>query len=247
MVPNYPGAHEPEDCHLALYNVGVYAQDNSGSDPGQLTLEPFRPHRQSALQQQLLIALQRHVPQGAPPLTPYNTLVHAYQPHPFTSVQRSIRRRASAGYDVWNGHTVVRGGFGMFTDLYPAGFLDGFIEPSERLQRDDYLRECQLSGFLNGNANALSSFNGVEAGFANGASSSSLGLPSLVRTADSTIGPPVQESTYHEFNLQIQHQFSSPMPYPGIRRERGLRRNHHEWRRQRALPNRIRWPSVCTA
>jgi hypothetical protein len=100
----------------------------------------------------------------------------------------------------------------MFTDLYPAGFLDGFIDNLPNVYNATIVSGNVGSAQVPGTAmaNALSSFNGVEAGFTNGASSNSLGttIPSYAPPTF-TVGPhEFKNPTYFEFNLQVQHQFS---------------------------------------
>jgi hypothetical protein len=151
---------------------------------------------------------------GVTTATPYDKLVSAYQSHPFASVQKiNPQGRFGFNYDVTgNGHTVVRGGVGMFTDLYPAGFLDGFIDNLPNVYNATIVTGNIGSAQVPGTAmaNALASFDGVEAGFKNGASSSTLGMtvPSYAPPTF-TVGPhEFKNPTYIEFNLQLQHQFS---------------------------------------
>ncbi len=204
-------------AYLALYNVGVYAQDEWQIRPRLKLTGGIRFDRTgNPLCNNNCFSLYN----GAFPYasvttsTPYDKLVNADQPHPFSSVQRiNPQGRFGFNYDVTgDGHTVVRGGVGMFTDLYPAGFLDGFIDNLPNVYNATIVSGNVGSAQVPGTAmaNALASFNGVEAGFKNGASSSSLAntIPSYAPPTF-TIGPPeFKNPTYLEFNLQVQHQFS---------------------------------------
>ena len=204
-------------AYLALYNVGIYAQDEWQIRPRLKLTAGIRFDRTgNPLCNNNCFSLYNGTfpYSGVTTSTPYNTLVNAYQPHPFTSVQ-SVNPQARFGfnYDVTGtGHTVVRGGFGMFTDLYPAGFIDGFIDNLPNVYNSTIVSgnvgNAQVPGTAM--ANSLASFTGVEAGFTNGASSSSLGhtIPSYAPPIF-TIGPPeFKNPTYFEFNLQVQHQIS---------------------------------------
>jgi Carboxypeptidase regulatory-like domain len=204
-------------AYLAIYNIGAYAQDEWQATPRLKLTAGIRFDRTgNPLCNNNCFSLYNGAfpYSGVTTATPYDKLVNADQSHPFASVQ-SINPQARFGfnYDVTgDGHTVIRGGFGMFTDLYPAGFLDGFI---------DNLPNVYSATITSGNigaspttgtsaANALASFNGVEAGFRNGSSSSSLSakIPSYA-PPEFTVAPnEFKNPTYLEFNLQVQHQFS---------------------------------------
>jgi hypothetical protein len=152
---------------------------------------------------------------GVTTATPYDKLVTAYQPHPFASVQKiNPQARFGFNYDVTgDGHTVVRGGFGMFTDLYPAGFLDGFIDNLPNVYNSTIVSGNVGSALVPGTAmaNALTSFNAVEAGFNTGASSSSLAYTlgtAFAKPTFTTAPPEFKNPTYLEFSLQLQRQFS---------------------------------------
>jgi hypothetical protein len=206
-----------KSAYLSIYNIGAYAQDEWQATPRLKLTAGIRFDRTgNPLCNNDCFSLYN----GSFPYanvttsTAYNKLVNAGQDHPFASVQ-SINPQGRVGfnYDVTgDGRTVVRGGFGMFTDLYPAGFLDGFI---------DNLPNVYSANITSGNigaattpgtatANSLASFNAVETGFKTGASSSTLSasVPGYA-PPEFTIAPhEFKNPTYLEFNLQVQHQFS---------------------------------------
>ena len=202
---------------LALYNLGIYAQDEWQIKPRLKLTAGIRFDRTgNPLCNNSCFSLYNGTfPQAnVTTMTPYNMLVDSYQSHPFASVQKiNPQARFGFNYDVTgNGKTVVRGGFGMFTDLYPAGFLDGFIDNLPNVYNATIVSGNVGSAMVPGTAmaNALASFNGVEAGIKNGASSSSLTntIPSYAPPTF-TLGPQeFKNPTYLEFNVQVQHQFS---------------------------------------
>ena len=204
--------------YLALYNLGAYLQDEWQANPRlKLTLGIRLDRTGNPLCNNNCFAVYNGTfpYQGVNTTTPYNTLIHAGQPHPFANVQKlNPQGRVGFNYDVTgDGKTVVRGGFGMFTDLYPGVLLDGFM-----LNLPDVYRSNITSGNIGSStapgsaaANSVASFNAVEAGFASGASSSSLSttVPSYAVPAFVTAPNTFKNPTYLEFNLQVQRQISS--------------------------------------
>ena len=204
-------------AYLALYNLGVYAQDEWQIKPRLKLTAGIRFDRTgNPLCNNNCFSLYNGAfpRSGVTTATPYNMLMNADQSHPFASVQKiNPQARFGFNYDVTgNGRTVVRGGFGMFTDLYPAGFLDGFIDNLPNVYSATIVSGNVGSSLVPGTAaaNALASFKGVEAGINTGASSSSLmtTIPSYAPPTF-TVGPQeFKNPTYLEFNLQVQHQFT---------------------------------------
>jgi outer membrane receptor protein involved in Fe transport len=204
-------------AYLALYNIGVYAQDEWQIKPRLKITAGIRFDRTGnpLCNNNCFSSYNGSFPQaGVTTATAYNKLINPYQPHPFPSVPKiNPQGRVGFNYDVTgNGRTVIRGGFGMFTDLYPAGFLDGFIDNLPNVY------DTTITGGTIGNAttpgtamyNSAQSFTQVEAGFPTGASSSSLtaansnfALPTFT-----TAPPEFKNPTYLEFSLQVQHQFT---------------------------------------
>lgn len=204
-------------AYLALYNIGAYAQDEWQIVPRlKLTLGVRFDRTGNPLCNNNCFTLYN----GSFPYskvttsTPYNTLLNANQPHPFAGVQKiNPQGRFGFNYDVnGDGRTVIRGGFGMFTDLYPAGLLDGFIQNLPNVYRANIATGNVGPSTISGTAanSSLQSFNAVESGFHSGASSSSLSaaVPSFA-TPGVILGPSTfKNPTYLEFNLQVQRQIS---------------------------------------
>ncbi len=204
-------------AYLALYNIGVYAQDEWQIKPRLKITAGIRFDRTGnpLCNNNCFSSYNGAFPQaGVTTATAYDKLINAYQPHPFASVPRiNPQGRIGFNYDVTgNGRTVIRGGFGMFTDLYPAGLLDGFIDNLPNVY------DTTITGGNIGNAltpgtamyNSAQSFNQVEAGFPTGASSSTLTAanPSFALPTFTTAPPEFKNPTYLEFSLQVQHQFT---------------------------------------
>jgi outer membrane receptor protein involved in Fe transport len=206
-----------KSADLALYNIGVYAQDEwQATSRLKLTLGVRFDRTGNPLCTNACFSLYNGAfPQsGVSTSTPYSSLVNANQSHPFASVPKiNPQGRFGFNYDVTgNGRTVVRGGFGMFTDLYPAGFLDNFIDNMPNVYNSNITSGSVGSTLIPGSAmaNSLASFNGVEAGFNNQASSSSLGatIPGFANPALALAPSEFKNPTYLEYSLQVQHQFT---------------------------------------
>jgi outer membrane receptor protein involved in Fe transport len=204
-------------AYLALYNIGVYAQDEWQIKPRLKITAGIRIDRTGnpLCNNNCFSSYNGSFPQaGVTAQTPYDKLINVNQPHPFASVPMvNPQGRIGFNYDVTgNGRTVIRGGFGMFTDLYPAGLLDGFIDNLPNVYSTNLVTGNIGNALVPGTAmyNSLQSFTQVEAGIPTGASSSSLTAanPNFA-TPTFTIAPPeFKNPTYLEFSLQLQHQFT---------------------------------------
>ncbi|WP_158819733.1 TonB-dependent receptor [Granulicella sp. S156] len=206
-----------KSSYLALYNIGVYTQDEwQATQRLKLTFGVRFDRTGNPLCNNDCFSLYNGAfpRSGVTTSTPYSTLVNADQSHPFASVPKiNPQARFGFNYDVaGDGRTVIRGGFGMFTDLYPAGFLDGFIANLPNVYNSTItsgsVGSSQIAG--SANANSLASFNGVETGFKNQASSSSLtaSIPGFAPPGLALAPSEFKNPTYLEFSLQLQHQFT---------------------------------------
>jgi outer membrane receptor for ferrienterochelin and colicin len=204
-------------AYLALYNLGVYAQDQWQIQPRlKLTLGIRFDRTGNPLCNNNCFSLYNGAfpHPGVTTMTPYNQLITSNQAHPFASVPKiNPQGRIGFNYDVTgNGRTVIRVGFGMFTDLYPAGFLDGFIDNLPNVYSTTITTGDIGNATVPGTAmaNSLASFNAVEAGISTGASSDSLSqaVPSYAPPTFTVAPHEFKNPTYLEFSLQLQHQFT---------------------------------------
>jgi outer membrane receptor protein involved in Fe transport len=205
-------------AYLALYNLGVYAQDEWQASPKlKLTLGIRFDRTGNPLCNNNCFSLYNGAfpYSGVTTNTPYNKIVSDGEPHPFPNAQAiNPQGRVGFNYDVTgNGRTVIRGGVGMFTDLYPAGFLDGFIQNLPNVYVATITSGTVGAATTAGSAagNSLASFNAIESGFSHGATSTSLttsvpayAVPNFVISRATFKNP-----TYIEYSLQVQHQFTS--------------------------------------
>jgi hypothetical protein len=124
-----------QHAHLDLYNIGIYLQDEFQALPKlKLTIGAridrtgnplcsdncFSQYASTFPASGASLTAAYDVANGGP-INPVNA-------HPFPSVQvLNFQPRFGLNYSP-NGKTEIRGGVGVFSDLYPAGFLDGAIE-----------------------------------------------------------------------------------------------------------------------
>ncbi len=115
-------------AHLALYNIGAYVQDEFQALPNlKLTIGARIDRTGNPLCHGGCFS---QYASGAFPgsAAAYNATVTAQNPHPFPSVEiLNFQPRFGFNYS-FNDKTELRGGVGIFADLYPAGFLDGVIQ-----------------------------------------------------------------------------------------------------------------------
>ncbi|HTX75230.1 MAG TPA: TonB-dependent receptor, partial [Terracidiphilus sp.] len=123
-----------QTAHLALYNIGVYAQDEyQVSDKLKLTIGArfdrtgnplchggcFSDYKAGSFGPGALT--DPFISSAGGPISPRNS-------NAFPDVQTgNFQARVGFNYS-FNPNTEIRGGFGMFSDLYPASFIDGVIQ-----------------------------------------------------------------------------------------------------------------------
>lgn len=123
---------------IAMYSVGLYAQDQWRVNRQlKLTLTLRADRNSNAVCQtncfSTLAAPFDHVTHD--PNTPYNQLIKANQHTAFPNIQRVVMqpRFGFAWSPMGRSSTVVRGGVGLFSDLYPGTIVDNFARNSPSL------------------------------------------------------------------------------------------------------------------
>jgi len=202
-------------AYLALYNLGAYLQDEwQAARRLKLTLGLRFDRTGNPLCNNNCFSLYNGgFPQAGVSISiPYSQLIEANQSHPFANVQPvNPQGRFGFNYDLLgNGRTVIRGGFGMFTDLYPAVLLDGFIQNLPNVYRSFITTGKVGSATYPGGSAAASSaasYQAVEEGFGTGASSSSLAASIPYATPGFVTAPnEFKNPTVLEYSLQLQQQ-----------------------------------------
>ncbi len=204
---------------VALWGLGAYAQDEWRiSKSLKLTFAMRAEHDSNPVCQTNCSALLygSFASQSTSLTTPYNALIDANRHQIFSSVD-AIDWAPRFGF-AWSpggsDKTVVRGGFGIFYDAFPAVLSDTFTE-----NLPNYIPTLQtgvpwadqttpgVSPWLIGSSSAAA----IRSGFANGASFGSLSaaVPGFSPPAFGTMNGTFHIPRYQEWNLQIEQQLDN--------------------------------------
>lgn len=204
-------------AHLALYNLGVYVQDDWQVLPTlKLTIGARVDRTGDPLCHNGCFSLYNGTfPNSKASLTtPYSSEINAQNWHPYRVDPLYFQPRFGFNEQI-TPKTVIRGGVGYFADLYPAGFLDGPAQnfPNYNLE-SIYSGNIATSGSGSLPAYAVAANSAVQSGFATGSASSiyanlnALGIPFSPPNLNAYFPGTLHEPEYVEFSLQIQRQFS---------------------------------------
>ncbi|MGB6690247.1 MAG: TonB-dependent receptor [Terracidiphilus sp.] len=210
-------------AHLALYNVGVYVQDEWQVLPNlKLTLGARVDRTGNPLCHDGCFSEYSSGTFGAGALTDaYSSAaggpINPTNWHPFPSIQHiNFQPRFGANYS-FDDKTEIRTGIGLFSDLYPASFIDGVIQ-----NFPNYFAPAITSGIVaptgTGNlvSNAVSAKNTVLGGFNGGegwtAINNALVKQNVFLTSPPSIGAyfngEFKVPQYLEYSLQLQRQLT---------------------------------------
>ena len=207
------------DAHLALYNLGAYFQDEFQASPKLKLTMGVRVDRTGnpLCHQGCFSQYTGTFPNSSASLTePYNSEVNAQNWHAFPKVQLSnIQPRFGFNYSI-DDKTEIRGGAGIFADLYPAGFLDGEIQNFPNDNSIEVLTGTLASsgaGSLTANAGAGNA--AIAGGFGAGqnvtqinANLSAQGVPFQPPTMGAYFPGTFKSPEYTEYSLQFQRQLT---------------------------------------
>lgn len=210
-------------AHLALYNFGVYAQDEWQATPSlKLTIGARIDRTGNPLcHNGCFSAYHGGFPNSSASLNqPYmksaGGAINSQNWHPFPSVQvLNFQPRFGFNYS-FTPRLELRGGVGIFSDLYPAGFLDGAIQNFPNVNE-----AVVLSGNLGNTGagtvtgNAITANNAVEAGFTSGQSVTQInntlsaqGVPFTPPQIGAYFPGEFKVPEYLEYSLQLQDQIT---------------------------------------
>ena len=210
-------------AHLALYNVGAYVQDEYQALPSlKLTLGVRIDRTGNPLcHNGCFSSYEGGFQSSASTLTSaYDAVaggpIDARTWHPFPSVQRfNFQPRFGFDYAI-NGKTEVRSGVGIFSDLYPASFLDGAIQ-----NLPNFNLETIYSGVVNTTgpgtvgAYAAAGNAAIQSGFASGKSvqqinavETAAGIPFAPPNYNAYFPGTFKVPEYLEYSMQIERQLS---------------------------------------
>ncbi|HKF49071.1 MAG TPA: carboxypeptidase regulatory-like domain-containing protein [Terracidiphilus sp.] len=210
-----------QTAHLALYNIGVYAQDEfQVLNNLKLTIGGRFDRTGNPLCEKSCFSVYKSGTFGAGTLNdPYNAAsggpIVPRNDHPFPSTDAlNLQGRFGFNYSL-RPNTAIRGGLGMFSDLYPASFIDGVIQ-----NFPNYFTPPVTSGIVSptGAGNvvtaAATANTTVQSGFANGQGWGSINN-ALVAQGVFLSSPPsigayfngqFHVPMYLEYSLQVQQQ-----------------------------------------
>jgi len=207
-------------AHIALYNIGVYAQDEWQATPNlKLTIGARVDRTGNPLCRDLCFPQYTgSYPNSAASLsTPFNTEIAPQNAHAFPGGVDTIEFQPRFGFNYqFDPKTVIRGGVGDFADLYPAVFVDSSFE---NLPNDNaitlYSSNIQNSGAGSMYANAAAGNSALASGFTSGGTVTSvntaltaLGIPFTPPAIGAYFAPTkFHEAQYLEYSLQLQRQF----------------------------------------
>jgi len=204
-------------AHLAMYNLGVYFEDDyQVLDNLKLTLGVRIDRTGNPLcHQGCFSEYQGGFPGSG---TSYNSTVKAQNWNAFPSVEPfQFQPRVGFNYGV-NQRTEIRGGVGLFTDLYPAVLLDAPIQNFPNYNNETiYTGTIATSGPGSVGSYAVAANTGVQNGYTGGQGPAQIastlnagGGPSSVPFNPPAIGAYFpgkwRMPEYLEYSLQVQRQ-----------------------------------------
>ncbi|ACO31975.1 MULTISPECIES: carboxypeptidase regulatory-like domain-containing protein [Acidobacterium] len=206
-------------AYLAVYNLGAYLQDQyQPTSRLHLTLGARFDRTGNPLCNNNCFARYNGTFPQSDTTAAYNAAISDNLAHPYPNIESVIfQPRLGFNYDVTgDGHTVVRGGIGLFADLPPDLILDSLIQNFPNV----YAATVQTGDVADASSPTSAGYYAtqsdilLENGFANGATATQLTNelgainvpftpPSMVLTQNRWRAP-----KYLEWNLQVQHQFN---------------------------------------
>jgi outer membrane receptor protein involved in Fe transport len=206
-----------QTAHLALYNIGIYAQDEWQVLPRlKLTLGARVDRTGPPLCRGSCYSLYGGTfPNASASLTePYSSEIDPSHAYPFSVDAIEFQPRFGINYQL-DDKTVLRAGAGLFADLYPSVFLDGPIQNFPNSNTESLLSgNIASAGSGSMYANAAAGNSAVRSGFATGTVTSlnnsltTLGIPFSPPSLLAYFGGTLHQAQYLEFSLQLQRQFS---------------------------------------
>jgi hypothetical protein len=143
---------------------------------------------------------------------PYNAVDHTGITHAFPSVEPVVfEPRVGFAYSLRNS-TVLRGGFGIFSDLYQGLIADRFITNTPSVSSFTASSGLVAPGNPNSaQAIVTNSNNALQSGFASGATVAQLlsQVAGFARPNFNTIAPKLYNPKYYEWNFEVQQSFGA--------------------------------------
>ena len=209
-----------EQVRIKLYSLGLYAQDQWKATSKLAVTGAIRIDRNgnpTCGQHCFTRFMGPFSTLSHDPNQPYNAIIGTGLDSALPEIQPLvISPRLGLAYNVHN-NTVIRGGIGLFTDLYPAFIVDRFLTNAPNVSTFDAnsgliatdVNGAAVPGSLN-DANIRSNA-AFQAGFANGATLTDLQAATQLFTPPTfnDIGRKLLNPKFLEWNLEVEQQLGS--------------------------------------
>lgn len=216
MIQNFPLRNtEP----VALYTLGLYVEDQWKVRPNMTVTYGVRVEHNSNPVCQLncfstLNGSFSSIASSATLDSPYNKIISSGRHQALPHLQAvSIQPRVGFAWSPMgvDSKTVVRGGFGVFADVFPAGIADSFLNNAPENIQFVVGGGLLAPGFPASTETTETQSNaGFQTGFNQGGSFTTIStaVPTFSAPAFATAARDIKYPTYYEWNLEIQHQFN---------------------------------------
>jgi Carboxypeptidase regulatory-like domain len=202
-------------AHLAVYNVGMYVQDEWQALPSlKLTIGARVDRTGNPLCHQGCFG--QYVGGFPGSGTGWNSSVVPQNWHPFPTIQHvNFQPRFGFNYS-HDAKTEVRGGIGLFSDLYPAAFVDGVVQNFPNYNTETvYFGDMNVSGVGTVGADAATANAAVQGGFKAGLGPGDVakrlyaqGVPFSPPGFNAYFPGTFKVPQYLEYSLQLQRQLT---------------------------------------
>ena len=200
---------------IKIYSVGFYVQDQWKATSKLNVTAALRVDRNSnpACGSNCITRLIAPF-QGIThdPTVPYNQIIKPGLNKAFAGMETAVfSPRIGIAYNM-KPNTVIRGGFGLFTDLYPALIVDRFITNAPNVATFDS-SAGPISPDVPGNLFALDAASnaGFQSGFANGATLAQLqaSVPGFNPPTYNSMSNTLRNPKFLEWNFEVQQQLGT--------------------------------------
>ena len=201
--------------NLSLYSAGFYGQDEWKARQNLTITLALRFDRNSNIQCAGNCFSEFQSPFAAIPhnvAVPYNQVIHTGLSQAFPGSEAIVTEpRIGVAYGVTKS-TILRGGFGIFSDLNQAVVADSFITNSPNVP--SFPTTSGLVALNNPNSIFAATANSNAAfqhGFASGATLAQLqaSVPGFVVPVFNSVASTMKTPKYHEWNFEVQQQIGT--------------------------------------
>jgi hypothetical protein len=204
---------------IAMYSLGLYAQDQWRVNRALKLTLTLRADRNSnaVCQTNCFSTLTAPFDQVTHDInTPYNQLIKSNQHQAFPNIEKVVwqPRFGFAWSPRGSQKTVLRGGVGLFSDLYPGTIVDSFAgnAPSRTSFVLSELPYSPAEGSVSAASTASAGAAIFQTNFANGGNAQTflaLAPPGSARPTYASIASTVKNPKYLEWNFELQQAFGN--------------------------------------